>query len=88
MRTHTVWVAEIGGEIAGFIAYHDGFVGHIYVDLGRQGEDIGTALLGRAMADEPLLAVVLPEERRSAPLLRAAGLPRRETDRRRRQRGN
>lgn len=55
IRNDKVWVAEAGGAIVGFIGYRGGFVDHLYVDLGRQGRGIGTALLRKAMDDEPML---------------------------------
>ena len=51
----TVWLAENGGAILGFIGYRAGWVDHLYVDLGRQGQGLGTALLEKAMAKEPEL---------------------------------
>lgn len=46
-----VWIAEDAGAILGFIACRDGFVGHLYVDLGHQGCGVGSKLLQKAMAE-------------------------------------
>jgi putative acetyltransferase len=50
-----VWIAEDAGAIIGFIAHRDGFVGHLYVDMGHQGRGIGTKLLEMAMSDHDCL---------------------------------
>jgi GNAT superfamily N-acetyltransferase len=39
------WVAEIDGGIAGFIAFADGWVNHLYVDPRLQRQGIGARLL-------------------------------------------
>jgi ribosomal protein S18 acetylase RimI-like enzyme len=62
IRNDKVWVAQDGGTIVGFIAYRSGFVDHLYVDLGRQGRGIGTALLQKAMDDEPMLRLWVFQE--------------------------
>jgi putative acetyltransferase len=62
IRNDTVWVAETDGAIAGFIGYRNGFVEHLYVDLGRQGRGIGTALLRKAMDDEAMLRLWVFQE--------------------------
>jgi ribosomal protein S18 acetylase RimI-like enzyme len=48
LRDQDVFVAEMNGEISGFIAIHGDMVEHLYVrpDLFRRG--MGSALLGRA----------------------------------------
>ena len=52
--TCTVTVAEIG-RIVGFIAWRAGWVDHLYVDTAHIEQGIGSALLGRAMEDQPVL---------------------------------
>lgn len=47
MVQDTVWVAE-AGAIVGFIAWREGWVDHLYVDLGWTGRGIGSALLAKA----------------------------------------
>jgi GNAT superfamily N-acetyltransferase len=49
-----VWVAE-SRRILGFVAFRAGWVDHLYVDLGRDRQGIGSALLGQAMAAEASL---------------------------------
>jgi putative acetyltransferase len=48
LPTHHVWVAEVKGEIAGFIAFGDGWVHHLYVTPESQKQGIGAALLAIA----------------------------------------
>ncbi|MEZ0275274.1 MAG: N-acetyltransferase family protein [Roseimicrobium sp.] len=44
------WLAEVPtGDIAGFIAFQPGAVGHLYVHPSHQGHGIGSALLNLAM---------------------------------------
>ena len=49
-----VWVAETD-RIVGFIAWRDGWVDHLYLDVGASGRGIGSALLNKALADQPRL---------------------------------
>ncbi|MCC7273369.1 MAG: GNAT family N-acetyltransferase [Alphaproteobacteria bacterium] len=46
-----VRVAVADGRIAGFLAREDDVVAHLYVDPGRQGRGVGSALLGEAQAE-------------------------------------
>ena len=48
---NTVWVAEAKGEVAGFIAYRDGWIDHLYVHPDFQGQGIGPLLLEKALED-------------------------------------
>jgi putative acetyltransferase len=48
-----VWVAELEGRIAGFIAIGDELVEHLYVQPEHQGAGIGRALLDRAKELRP-----------------------------------
>jgi ribosomal protein S18 acetylase RimI-like enzyme len=48
-----VWVAELEGEIAGFVALEDDLVEHLYVAPPAQGRGIGSALLAHAKARRP-----------------------------------
>jgi putative acetyltransferase len=66
MQTDRLWVAEADGAIVGFIGYRSGFVDHLYVDLGRQGRGIGTALLQKAMDEEPILRLWVFQENGAA----------------------
>jgi putative acetyltransferase len=45
------WVAEVDGEIAGYVASKPGWVMHLYVHPERQGAGIGAALLIKALED-------------------------------------
>jgi GNAT superfamily N-acetyltransferase len=47
---HEIWVAEEGGEIAGFAGLSPGWLDHLYVGPERQGRGLGAALLQHAMA--------------------------------------
>jgi GNAT superfamily N-acetyltransferase len=51
----TVAVAEVnrGAEMVGFCAVHGGWIEHLYVTPAWQGAGIGSALLARAMSENP-----------------------------------
>lgn len=46
--TCTVWVGG-GTRLAGYIAFRDGWVDHLYVEPAAQGRGLGSALLNQAM---------------------------------------
>jgi len=46
-----VWVARDAKQIAGFIAVHEGWLNHLYIDPGHWGGGWGTKLLDVARAD-------------------------------------
>lgn len=50
---HEVWVAEVGGDVAGFAALHEGWLEHLYIAPEHQGKGIGSALLDLAMTRNP-----------------------------------
>src|SRR4051812_42390771 len=50
-----LWVAEVGGAIAGFIAFANGWVNQLYVTPGMQGRGMGRELLGIAKRNNPAL---------------------------------
>jgi ribosomal protein S18 acetylase RimI-like enzyme len=54
-RRNQVWVAEVDGAIAGFIAFADGWVNQLYVTPGMQCRGIGRELLGIAKRSSPAL---------------------------------
>lgn len=45
----TVWVAEINGVIAGYVACRLDWIDHLYIHPDRQGQGIGAVLLAKAM---------------------------------------
>ena len=47
----TVWVAEIDGVIAGYVAFRPDWIDHLYIHPDRQGQGIGPTLLAKALAD-------------------------------------
>ena len=49
--TNTIWVAELDGKVAGYIAFHDGWIDHLFVDPEHQGAGLGSALLNKALAE-------------------------------------
>jgi len=46
-----VWLAEEGGVALGYIAFHPGWIAHLYVHPDHQGRGIGLRLMERALAD-------------------------------------
>jgi ribosomal protein S18 acetylase RimI-like enzyme len=52
--TCTVWVGG-GTRLAGYCAFHDGWVEHLYVAPAAQGRGLGSALLNQAMVAQPYL---------------------------------
>lgn len=44
------WVVHDGQDLVGFALARDGWVNHLFVEPGRQGAGVGTALLAAAMA--------------------------------------
>jgi putative acetyltransferase len=48
----SVWVASIAGSLAGFCAFRDGWVDHLYVAPEQQRRGIGTALLDQAKREQ------------------------------------
>ena len=47
----TVWVAEADGAVAGYIAFSESHVRHLYVHPDAQGRGVGPALLAKALED-------------------------------------
>jgi len=84
-RSHdvTVAVAEVSGgaemaggaEMVGFCAAHAGWIEHLYVTPAWQGGGIGSALLARAMSENPggLSLWVFEQNERAAALYARAG---------------
>jgi ribosomal protein S18 acetylase RimI-like enzyme len=48
---NTVWVAEVAGEVAGYVAFHDGWIDHLFVHPDHQGRGLGPRLLDKALED-------------------------------------
>ena len=49
--TNTVWVTEVAGEVVGYIAFHEGWVDHLFIHPDHQGAGLGPALLDKALED-------------------------------------
>jgi GNAT superfamily N-acetyltransferase len=50
---HAIWLAELGGRIAGFLAIRGDFVDQLFVRTDLQRRGVGTALLRRAAELSP-----------------------------------
>jgi GNAT superfamily N-acetyltransferase len=48
---NTVWVAEVEGQVAGYIAFHAGWIDHLFVHPDHQGRGLGPILLDKALED-------------------------------------
>lgn len=46
-----VWVAEVDGEVVGYIGFHEGWIEHLYIAPDHQGRGLGPALLDKALED-------------------------------------
>ncbi|HEX5377747.1 MAG TPA: GNAT family N-acetyltransferase [Phenylobacterium sp.] len=51
MTQNEVWVAEVAGEVAGYVAFHEGWIDHLYVHPDHQARGLGPRLLAKAMED-------------------------------------
>ncbi len=49
--TNTIWVSEVAGEVVGYIAFHEGWIDHLFIHPDHQGAGLGPALLDKALAD-------------------------------------
>lgn len=45
------WIAELDGQPAAYVAFHPGWLEHLYVLPGYQGRGIGPALIAKALED-------------------------------------
>ncbi|MDM8532949.1 GNAT family N-acetyltransferase [Anaerolineales bacterium HSG25] len=50
---YQLWVAEMTGQIVGFMAYKPTYIDQLFVHLSYQGQGVGTALLNHAKAISP-----------------------------------
>ena len=48
---HEVWVAELAGEVVGYIGFREGWIQHLFIHPTAQGQGIGPALLAKALED-------------------------------------
>ena len=46
-----VWVAEMDGGVAGYIAFREGWIDHLFIHPDHQGQGVGPALLAKALED-------------------------------------
>ncbi len=51
MAENEVWVAEVGGQVAGYVAFHPGWIDHLYVHPDHQALGLGPALLTKVLED-------------------------------------
>ncbi|OXE36943.1 MAG: GNAT family N-acetyltransferase [Phenylobacterium zucineum] len=51
LPANEVWVAEVDGEVVGYIGFHPGWIDHLYIAPDHQGCGLGPALLDKALSD-------------------------------------
>src|SRR5207245_1542411 len=51
LPANETWVVEVGGEVAGYVAFTAEWLNHLFVHPDHQGRGIGPVLLARVMAD-------------------------------------
>ena len=56
---HSVWLADVAGEIVGFAARDGAWLAHLYVKTGRTGRGIGGRLLDVILAEAAPVTPVL-----------------------------
>lgn len=49
LPNHEVWVAVEADDLAGYIAFRDGWIDQLYVHPDRQGQGVGPQLLAKAL---------------------------------------
>jgi ribosomal protein S18 acetylase RimI-like enzyme len=72
---YEIRVAELGGRVAGFVAFTDDELAWLYVDPDAYGQGVGTALIRAALAETgaPLTAEVLDGNEAALAVYRKAG---------------
>lgn len=45
------WIAEVDGRAVAYVAFHPGWLEHLYVSPDHQGQGIGPTLLAKALED-------------------------------------
>ena len=51
LPANTVWVAEIGGRVVGYLGFDADWINHLYLLPDAQGQGIGPQLLAKALED-------------------------------------
>lgn len=51
LPANTVWVAEIGGQVAGYVGFDADWINHLYLVPEAQGQGVGDLLLARVLDD-------------------------------------
>jgi GNAT superfamily N-acetyltransferase len=51
LPNNEVWLAEIDGSVAGYIAFAENWIHHLYIHPDRQRQGLGPQLLAKAMED-------------------------------------
>jgi GNAT superfamily N-acetyltransferase len=49
LPANTVWVAEVDGQVAGYIGFDAEWINHLYLSPDAQGQGIGSLLLAKAL---------------------------------------
>jgi putative acetyltransferase len=62
LAQNEVWVAEVEGQVAGFIAFSDGWVNQLYIAPAHQGQGLGGRLLDVAKTENEALQLWAFEE--------------------------
>jgi ribosomal protein S18 acetylase RimI-like enzyme len=66
MENETVWVADAGGQVIGFLSFVGDKLNHLYVEPSYQRKGVGQALLEIAKANSPHLLLFTFERNQTA----------------------